>query len=543
VRGHLMRGGGQGDVTRSGHMFSMVPRAEIERSTFDRSFAHKTTMNAGFLVPLFVDEALPGDTFAVDATLFLRLATPIFPLMDNMYVDTHFFAVPYRLLWSHWANFNGEQVNPGDSTSFLIPQVTFTNAQILAGTLANYMGIGRAVTGTVPQPVNALFFRAYNLVYNSWYRDQNLISSANVNVGDGPDTNTDYVLRRRGKRHDYFTSCLPFLQKGTAQSVPLGISAPVVADGTITPLMAHGADTMMTLRGVLSTQGMQFGTDADPGAAALPGSTGPLHWGRTGLKADLTSATAATINQLRQAFQIQKLLERDARGGTRLIEIIRAHFNVVSPDARMQRPEYLGGGSSPVLISAIPQMSATAAGVTPQGNLAAVGVAIANRHGFTKSFTEHCVILGIVSVRADLTYQQGVSRMWKRQTRYDHYWPALAHIGEQAVLQGEIYADGNAANEAVVFGYAERFAEYRYKPSLITGQLQSTDAAPLDAWHLSQNFAAAPVLNQTFIEETPPVSRVTAVSTAPHFIVDSFWKMHCARPMPVYGVPGLIDHF
>ena len=269
----------------------------------------------------------------------------------------------------------------------------------------------------------------------------------------------------------------------------------------------------------------------------LEGTAGP------DLVADLSEASAATINMLRQAFQIQKLYERDARGGTRYTEVVRAHFGVISPDGRLQRPEYLGGGQSTVNLHAVAQTSNVNAQPTPQGNLAAFGTStLSGGHGFTKSFTEHCVIIGLVSVRADLNYQQGLNRMFSRRTRWDFYWPALAHIGEQAVLNKEIYTQGTEQDEAV-FGYQERFAEYRYKPSVITGEMRSNFAQSLDTWHLAQDFESLPALNSAFIEENPPIDRVIAVPSSPHFIFDSYFQLRCARPMPVYGVPGLIDHF
>lgn len=508
------------------HSFSEVPRADIPRSSFDRTHGVKTTFDAGNLVPILVDEVLPGDTVSLNMTGFARLATPINPIMDNMFMDTQFFAVPMRLLWDNWKKFNGEQTNPGDSIDFTIPQMTSPAGGYDNETLSDYFGIP---TNVASLDHSSLFHRAYNLIYNEWYRDENLQNSLVVDTDDGPDDPADYVLKKRGKRHDYFTSCLPWPQKGSEVDLPLGVSAPVKTDATVTTEYISVYDSLGNPK--------KFQTAALGGDRLImenAAGTNPLY-------ADLSAATAATINELREAFQVQKLMERDARGGTRYIEILKSHFGVTSPDQRVQRPEYLGGGSSPVNVTPVAQTSSTDV-TTPQGNLSAFGTASLHGHGFTKSFTEHCVIIGLVSVRADLTYQQGLNRMFSRLTRYDYYWPALSHIGEQAVLNKEIYADASA-NDELVFGYQERFAEYRYKPSSITGKFRSNDAASLDPWHLSIDFGSLPALNASFIEENPPIDRVIAVPSEPHFIFDGYLSMRCVRPMPMYSVPGMIDHF
>lgn len=543
------------------HLFSQIPRAQISRSVFDRSHGWKSTFDSGYLVPFLVDEVLPGDSYKVKFNFLARLSTPIVPTMDNLFLDTFYFFVPYRLLWKHWEQFNGQQDYPGASTDYLVPQTTApADKGFEVGSLEDYFGLPTGIKGI---KANELAARAYALIWNEWFRDENLqnpinlstyaeISTASglddVGLGDGGFVG-QHKLLRRGKRHDYFTSALPWPQKGPGVEIGLAGSANVKAD----PANFIGSDFYSS---TAVSSGLRYSTSSSAelkpvtygsaGGSSFPSLGLKIDPARFNLSVDLTGATSATINSLRQAFQIQKLYERDARGGTRYTEILRSHFGVVSPDSRLQRPEYLGGSESPVIINPVVQNSATGStgAATPQGNLAAYGLVSSTsaKHGFTKSFVEHGIIIGLLNVRADLTYQQGIPRMFSRRTRFDFYWPVLAHLGEQAILNKEIYAQGTSADDDV-FGYQERYAEYRYFPSMITGKLRSTDPQSLDVWHLSQKFDSLPTLSAQFIQDNPPVSRILAVQNEPQFIIDSYIEMKCARPMPVYGVPGLVDHF
>ncbi len=534
-----------------GH-FSQVPNVTIGRSKFNRSHVLKTTFDEGKLIPIFVDEVLPGDSFKLKVTTFTRMATPIFPVMDNLYLETFFFFVPCRLIWDNFQKFMGEQENPGDSTDYLIPTYQANNTTAVdVGTLGDYFGLPTVAN----VPFNILPFRAYWLIWNEWFRDENLQDSAPVSKADAGQAWSDtkqvngfhwYEPAPRGKRYDYFTSCLPWPQKGPGVELPIGATA--VIDG-VTPLGSSsqhiGAMSLKT-NSYGGAGGVVFvGHNADgvnPGVYDFVASSIPkMPSDSSPWLANLEHATAATINSLRQAFQLQRYYEKDARGGTRYIEKIKSHFGVTSPDARLQRPEYLGGHTDRININPVVQTSSTDT-TSPQGSLAAFGVSGARYHGFSKSFVEHGYIIGLAHVRADLTYQQGINKMWSRKTVLDFYWPSFAHLGEQAVLNKEIFAQGSAVDDEV-FGYQERYGEYRYKPSMITGKFRSTYPQSLDAWHFSQKFENLPTLSNQFIQDHPPLSRCLAVPSEPHFLMDAAFNLQCVRPMPLFGTPGLIDHF
>lgn len=539
----------------STHQFSLSPRADIPRSKFLREWSHKTAFNSGYLIPIMVDEVLPGDSFNIDPTIFARLATPIVPTMDNLHLDTFFFFVPNRLLWTHWEDFIGGGIaSPdawdGTAPDYVIPTVPSEGGGFTVGSVFDYMGCpvaGQTTPSTGVVTVNALPLRAYNRIFNEWFRDGNIQDKVIDNVDDGPDAVADYPLLRRNKRHDYFTSCLPSPQRGDAVLLPLGDSAPIVNLDNSTTIWQAGPTSAVV--GTLETKAstdpsdVQFNVSGTPftGTFRLKESSGVL----TQYAVDLSEATAATINAMREAFQVQRLLERDARGGGRYIEQLFSHFGVRPPDFRLQRPEYIGGGSQMVSINPVAQTAIS--GTTPQGNLSAIGSVLARPGGIHYSATEHGYVIGLAMVRADLTYQQGLRKMWSRSTRFDFYFPVFAHLGEQAVLRKEIYSIGdNGTSDNVVFGYQERWAEYRYFPSQITGLLRSTSANSIDQWHYAQEFSSAPVLNDEFIRESPPLARTLAV-TDPNYgaqiIADMFFRQVVTRPMPMYSVPGLIDHF
>lgn len=534
--------------------FDTVQATSMRRSVFDRSFTHKTTFDFDRLYPIYVDEMLPGDTFQVDATVFARLSTPIFPIMDNVYLDTFFFAVPNRLVWDNWTKFMGERVNPDDDNDFMTPVLANVAGQ--GESLSAYFGIPTLQLAN-RSPVISLYHRAYNLIYNEWFRAQDIIDSAEVPKGDGPDNEALFPIRKRAKKRDYFTSALPYPQKGDAVTLPLAAQAPISGlgfrfpdgglatnvnvreyDGSIEGRLVNYAQAspIRSPAQVDPTQGAAYARYMSAGGQPI--TPGP------DIYADLSEVAALTVNELRLLFQTQRFLERDARSGTRYTELIQSHFGVKPLDMRLQRPEYLGGGRTHLDVASVPQTSATN-DTSPQGNLSAYATALSGGHSFTYTASEHSMVIGLICAVPDITYQTNLDRMWTRRTRFDYYWPEFAHLGEQAILQREIHLSSATQDPEQVFGYIPRYDDYRYKNSKITGRFNSEfGVSSLDAWHLAQQFGTLSVdLNQSFIEYDTPADRVLAVTTEPHFICDMHFRNRCARVMPTYAVPGLIDHF
>lgn len=527
--------------------FNEVPTIRISRTKFDRSHGLKTTLDGGYLVPIYLDQCVPGDSVKINYAHLLRMTTPLAPFMDNAKATVFFFAVPRRLVWDNFESYiTGCERGKVGTTHVKMPQLTIPKASLASNqTLFDYFGLPTNITGD-SITVNALPFRCYNLIYNEWFRHEDLCELVPEHHGDDGDVPSDYVLMRRVKRgNDPYTTCLPWPQKGPDVGINLSGNAPVIGNGQPVTFAYGDSHTPYYLNygtGGTSSRPLESITASSTKSAIPPQGDNLTMFADTtsNLFADLSVASSITVNDLRQAFQVQKLYERSARSGSRYAEALLAHWGVRSPDARLQRPEYIGGGNIKIDVDTIAQTSSTVDG-SPIGYTGAKAQSVGSV-SVQYSSTEHCYIIGLICVTADLTYQQGLDRIWTVGNRLEEFWPELCHIGEQPMYVREIYCNGDA-NDSKVFGYNERYAEYRYKPNRITGKFRSTDPNTLDVWHLGQKFDAAPSLSQAFIEENPPFARVLAVQNEPQFLLDAWFDDKWIRPMSLFGTPELIDHF
>lgn len=515
--------------------FAVTPKINRPRSTFPRTFGHTTTMNSDFLVPIFWDEILPGDTVQMKASVFGRIQSMIAPIMDNYTTHLDWFFVPERIVWENFTKMMGERFpNPDSSVDYLFPQITApATVGWETGTLGDYFGL--PIDNTSPV-VRASLFRMYNLIFREWYRSQQLQDSPTVDMGDGPDDPANYVLLKRNKKMDYFTGCIPAPQLGDAVVMPLGDTAPVVSTGE-TPVFAPQSGNPFgdgslwaTVSGGRMFRWKTEGTPTNGVEVKFADDANE----QTGLEADLSSATGGTINQWRQALQLQAFLEIDARSGTRYVESNYAHYGVTSPDQRLQRPELIRTFRSDLAVQEVPQTSES--NTTPQANLSAYGYVGLNC-AWSNSFTEHGMLIGLLSITGDVRYQQGLHKMWSRRSRTDIYHPVFSGIGEQPVYSKEIYYDGTSGDDDV-FGYLPYGSEYRYKASMITGKLRSQATNSLDVWHCAEEFGSRPVLGDTFIQYNTPTDRIINVTNEPHFIVDTYFQWKHTRVMPIHEVPA-----
>lgn len=529
------------------------------RSSFNLSFEHTTTIDSATLYPVYVEETLPGDTFNIKPSFFVRMATPLKPYISGIKLDWQAFWTPNRLVWTNFVKMMGERENPDDHNDYTVPQVQGLAADMVTGSMADYFGINvNEVTGQAS--MNALPFRCVNLIWNEWYRDENLQDPLFVYKDDGPELHSTYTLPKRNKRKDYLSGALPFAQKGLAVEIPVGQSAPL---GGSPRIQATAAPTFGVVGGNPIVGGFTNNTQGTDVAVHWEGSSDTagqtLNWDNPGLKifldqtapnsdapfADLSSATGININELRQLITLQQLFERDARGGTRYRETVMSHFGVQTDDVRLMRPQLLATGSMDIAPKAVPStFSSDQAGTPEQGELAAYAVGSSSSKGFTFSSTEHGWIHIMCSVRTELQYQQGQERKFNRKTRFDYYWPDLAPLGEQAIESREIFMNGTGNAEDLtddyeVWGYSPRYDEYRTRRNIVSGKMRSSDPQSLDIWHTALDFATRPALNSAFVEENPPISRIIAVPSEPEFILDSYFKVTAARPIPRFGTPGL----